>query len=60
MLPRIKLQDYLLTNLDPAEHKKAEEFQGGLRWGIGATHAGLILEASLRSNASEYFDSNLE
>lgn len=58
LLPRIKLQDNLLTNLEPAEYKKAEEFQVGLRGGIGASHARLILEALLRSNASEYFDSN--
>lgn len=57
MLPRIKLQDNLLKNLDPAEYKKAEEFQVGLRGGIGARHARLILEASLRSNAFKYFDS---
>lgn len=58
MLPCIKLQDHSLTNLDPAGYKKTEEFQVGLRGGIGATHAGLILEALLRSNASEYLDSN--
>lgn len=58
MLPRIKSQDNSLTNLDPAGYKKAEEFQVELRGGMGPTRARLILEASLRSDASEYFDSN--
>lgn len=58
MLPCIKSQDNSLTNLDPAGYKKAEEFQVRLRVGMGATRARLTLEASLRSAASEYFDSN--
>lgn len=57
MLPHIKSQDNSLTNLDPAGYQKAEKLRlrGG---GMGATRALFIPEASLRSSASEYFDSN--
>lgn len=58
MLPCIKSQDNSLTNLDPAGYKKAEEIQVRLRGVMGATRARLTLEASVRSAASEYFDSN--